>query len=95
MFGRQPLFYPILMCSTFYSLQTPALRCRSNAVVRSSWPPVVIRHRTYSLALKSPVGPLCTPGKTRRRRDISVFSAASCEKINHQNFAINRVLSSW
>ena len=31
MFRRQPLFYLILMCSTFYALQTPVLRCGSNA----------------------------------------------------------------
>ncbi len=40
MFWRQPLFYPILMCSTFHSLQTPALRCRSNAGVWASCPQV-------------------------------------------------------
>ena len=41
MFRRQPLFYTILMCSTFYFLQTPALRCRSNAGGRASGPPAV------------------------------------------------------
>ena len=65
MFRRQPLVCAILMCSTFYSLNSPDLRCRGNAGGRWTFRLDTFRRKpVYSIVMRA----CCRNGKAAKLR---------------------------